>query len=93
MSLSTHLVYIGDMKADRSGASLTRSPVSLHFPLDILCTVRVIGNQSKHQWCRYSDAVTLCNRHLFHNDTLNEKACQLQVFNSMYLTILYVYYL
>ena len=61
MSLLTHLVYIGASQPSLSSGHFVHS--------------EGYRNQSKHQWCRYSDAVTLCNRHLFYHHTLNEKAC------------------
>lgn len=34
---------------------------------------RLIVNQSKHRWCHYSMAVTLCNQHLLHSEKLKQK--------------------
>ena len=57
-------------------ASMTGSPVSLHFPADFVtggrqnCTgkAKFMGSQSKHYWHHYSIAITL-----LHNDTLQKK--------------------
>jgi len=35
---------------------------------------RLIGNQSKHGWCHFSIAITLCNQYLLHNDKLKQKS-------------------
>ena len=38
---------------------------------------RFTGNQSKRRCCHYSTAITLCNQHLLHNDTLKLRTCLL----------------
>lgn len=65
------------------GASMTGSPVSLHFPVDFVTggrqncmgKAKFMGSQSKHYWHHYAIAITL-----LHNDTLQQKTCQQSVY-------------
>lgn len=83
-SFFIHLLYNGDVKADRNGAGL---PAGLDGQSGFIFQREFVPggkkncilSQSTRRWCQYSTATTWCNHHFSHNDTLEQNTLLLLV--------------
>lgn len=72
------------MTADRNGAGPSGSPARLHF----FPGTSKRGNPFKQS--RYSAAVTLCNQHRLHHDTMTQRNASVASFNGVSALIIEV---